>query len=322
MSRVRDLGLKRTGLWGMFVAMKTSHLLSILLLCGLSATAPAWAGGTMKKIVAVSQFENKTSWRGQVSLDDGMADQLTDALMKSGKFTVLERETLHDVIAEQDLAASGRTQKSQSAQTGKLVSAQILIKGAVTEFEAKSAGSDTGIGVGPVRLGGKREEAHVGLIIRLIDSTTGQVLDSQRVEGKAAAGGMGVGVNVGIVSFGTSGFSKTPLGKATQIAIDNAVAYVAGRLENVPFSCRVVKATDDAIYISAGSATGVAAGDTFRVNGVGEALVDPSTGEQLGAEEENKGTIKVFEVAEKYSKAKADGMLKPVKTGDICREAK
>ena len=322
MSGMRDLGLKTIGQWSIFVAMKTSHLFSILLLCGLSAAAPAWAGGTMKKIVAVSRFENKTSWRGQVSLDDGMADQLTDALMKSGQFTVMERETLHDVIAEQDLATSGRAQKSQSAQTGKLVSAQILIKGAVTEFEAKSAGSDTGFGVGPVTLGGKREEAHVGLIIRLIDSTTGQVLDSQRVEGKATSGGMGVGVNVGIVSFGTSGFSKTPLGKATQIAIDNAVAYIAGRLKNVPFSCRVVKSAGDAIYISAGSATGAAEGDTFNVSSVGESLVDPSTGEQLGAEESKNGTIKIFEVAEKYSKARAVGELKPVKPGDICREAR
>ena len=139
---------------------------------------------------------------------------------------------------------------------------------------------------------------------------------------EAASGGMGVGVNVGIVSFGTSGFSKTPLGKATQIAIDNAVAYIAGRLKNVPFSCRVVKSAGDAIYISVGSATGAAEGDTFNVSSVGESLVDPSTGEQLGAEESKNGTIKIFEVAEKYSKARAVGELKPVKPGDICREAR
>ena len=94
--------------------------------------AAAVQGATLKKIVAVSRFENKTSWKGQVSLDDGMADQLTDALMQSGQFTVMERQTLGDVTAEQDLANSGRAQKSQSAQTGKLVNAQILVKGTVT----------------------------------------------------------------------------------------------------------------------------------------------------------------------------------------------
>ena len=38
-----------------------------------------------------------------------------------------------------------------------------------------------------------------------------------RVEGKAKSGGIGVSGNVKGLDFGTDGFSKTPLGKATQI---------------------------------------------------------------------------------------------------------
>ena len=273
-------------------------------------TAPSWAAG-LKKTVAVSRFENKTSWKGQVSLDDGMADQLTDALIKNGQFMVLERQTLNDVIAEQDLASSGRAAKSNTAQTGKLTSAQILIKGAVTEFENKSLGSATGIGIGPVRVANKREEAHVAVIIRLIDSTTGQVLDSQRVEGKAAAGGMGVGLNLGIVDLGTEGFAKTPLGKATQLAIDNAVEYIAGKLSKLPYQGRVIKAAGDDVFISAGERNGCAIGDVFTVYSVGEALIDPDTGEKLGAEEKKKGQIKVYEVQEKFAKAKPEGALSP-----------
>lgn len=281
-----------------------------LLTCLLVAASTVHAT-SLKKTVAVSRFENKTSWKGQVLLDDGMPDQLTDALIKSGQFMVLERQTLSDVVAEQDLAASGRAAKSQTAQTGKLTSAQILIKGAITEFENKSAGSSTGIGIGVVRLANKREEAHVGLIIRLIDTTTGQVLDSQRVEGKATAGGVGIGVNVGIVDIGTEGFAKTPLGKATQIAIDNAVAYIAGKLSKLPYQGRVIKAAGDDVFISAGERNGCAVGDTFTVYSVGEALVDPDTGEKLGQEEKKKGTIKVYEVQEKFAKAKADGAMTP-----------
>jgi hypothetical protein len=252
-------------------------------------------------------------------LDDGMADQLTDALMQSGQFIVLERQTLGDVMAEQDLAASGRAAASKSAQTGKLISAQVLIKGTVTEFENKSAGSGTGLGVGGFKIGNKREEAHVGLIIRLIDTTTGQVLDSQRVEGKATAGGVSLGVDVGGVAFGTEGFKKTPLGKATQIAIDNAVQFIAGRLQNVPFQGRIIKASGDDVYVSAGSRTGVAVGDVFAVYSVGEVLLDPATGEQLGAEEKRIGSIKIYEVQEKFSKAKPEGKLDGVKAGDVIR---
>jgi len=275
---------------------------------------------TLKKIVAVSRFENKTSWRGQVSLDDGMADQLTDALMQSGQFTVMERQTLGDVVAEQDLANSGRAQKSQSAQTGKLVNAQILVKGTVTEFEQNSQGSSTGVGFGGFNVGNKREEAHVGLIIRLIDTTTGEVLASQRVEGKAASGGVKFGMDVAGVQFGTSGFSKTPLGKATQMAIDNAVNLISEKLKNVPFQARIVKVNgDDEVLISGGQKTGVSEGDVFTVYSVGESLVDPATGEQLGSEVEKKGTVKVVKVEEKYAKAKSDGPLKGVKAGDIVK---
>lgn len=286
--------------------------LMVIMLAGL---ALAWfAGGEslsyaqdsgLKKIVAVSRFENKSSYHGQWHLDNGMADQLTDALVRSGKFVVLERQTLKDVLDEQDLAASGRTQKSKSAQTGKLTSAQILVKGAVTEFEERTAGGGAGVGIMGFRLGGKKEDAHVGLIIRLIDTTTGKVLDSQRVEGRAEAGGVGVGVYKSGVSFGTEAFAKTPLGKATQEAIDRAVEIIASRLRNVPFQARIVKTSGSEIYVGAGQETGTVPGTVFGAYSVGEELTDPATGEILGAEEKRIGRVEIVEVKEKYSKAKA-----------------
>jgi curli biogenesis system outer membrane secretion channel CsgG len=288
-------------------------------LAALSLVAAAH-GATLKKIVAVSSFENKTQWRGQVDLGDGMADQLTDALMQSGQFTVMERQQLGAVVAEQDLANSGRAQKSQSAQTGKLVNAQILIKGTVTEFEENSKGSANGVGFGGFGISNKRSEAHMAVIIRLIDTTTGEVLASERAEGKATSGGVGFGANVAGVGFGSSGFSKTPLGKAMQETIDKAVAMIAEKLKNVPFEARIIKVTDDNnLLISGGGKTGIAEGDVFTIYSVGESLVDPATGEQLGAEVEKKGTIKVTKVEEKYAKATSDGSLKGIKAGDVVR---
>jgi curli biogenesis system outer membrane secretion channel CsgG len=301
--------------------MRLLNLTTVTWLAALTATTSQMAGAaTLKKIVAVSRFENKTAWRGQVSLDDGMADQLTDALMQSGQFIVMERQTIKDVMTEQDFANSGRVQKAQSAETGKLVSAQILVKGTVTEFENQSSGSANGVGFAGFKIGNKREEAHVGLIIRLIDTTTGEVLASQRVEGKAASGGVTVGANVSGAQFGTAGFDKTPLGKAVQMAIDNAVSQIAAKLKGVPFQARVVKVNgDEELLISGGAKTGIAEGDAFTVYSVGENLVDPSTGEQLGAELEKKGSVKVVKVEEKYAKAKSDAVLKGIKAGDIVR---
>ncbi len=170
-------------------------------------------GAALKKTIAVSRFENKSSWRGQWALDDGMADQLTEPLVHSGNFVVLERQTLGDVLAEQNLAASDRAAKSKTAQTGKIIPAQILVTGAITEFEESSAGGAGGLQVGKLKLGGKGKTAHAGLIIRLIDTTTGEILDSQRVEGKAKSGPLDFATRIKNVSFGSAAFKKTPRAK-------------------------------------------------------------------------------------------------------------
>jgi len=305
---------KRSTTRFLLIALTLSFLTTVFFIPQAFATG-------LKKVVAVSRFENKTSYGtgGAWDIGNGMADQLTDALMQSGQFTVLERETLGDVIGEQDLASSGRTMKSKSARTGKITSAQILIKGTVTEYSRSSKGSNTGVSVMGVRVGGKKSEAHVGLIIRLIDTTTSEVLVSKRVEGKAKAGGFSLGLNVKGVGFGTDGFKKTPLGKATQMAIDSAVEAIASGLKDIPYQGRVILVKGDSVYLSAGERTGASVGDVFTVYSRGEELVDPDTGEMLGSEEEKLGKVKIFSLKKKFSKARAVGTLDGVEKGNIIR---
>jgi len=298
--------------------LRTFMALTSLVVCTAMPFAVAGAP-VLKKIVAVSRFDNKTAY-SQAAIGDGMADQLSDALMQSGQFVVVDRQTIKDVMTEQDFANSGRVQKAQSAQTGKIVSAQILVKGTITEFENNSSGSANGIGFGGFKIGDAHSEAHVGLIIQLIDTTTGEILASQRVEGKASAGGLSFGANVSGASFGSAGFDKTPMGKAVQMAIDDAVSQITGKLKDVPFSAHVVKVNDDNnLIVSGGAKTGIALGDTFTLYSVGENLVDPDTGEQLGSELTKKGSVTVTKVEEKYAVAHSDASLAGIKAGDLVR---
>jgi len=292
----------------------------VLLVPGFFLVSEVNAGG-LKKVVAVSRFENKTSYSsgGQFDIGSGMADQLIDALIQSGEFVVLERQTLTDVIAEQDLASSGRFQKSRSARRGKLTSAQLLVKGTITEFASKSSGSGAGISLFGVSVGSKKAVAHVGLIIRLIDTTTGEVIDSRRVEGKAESGGFKLGLDLSGIGFGTDSFKKTPIGKATQIAIDNAVAFIAEKMRNIPFTARVIKVSSSGVYVSAGKRSNANTGDIFTVYSVGEELIDPDTGEVLGSEEEEIGQIRIVKVKEKYSVATIVSGCSGIKKGDIIR---
>ena len=285
--------------------MRKQALGAVILLLFLITLEGYAYGAQLKKTVAVSRFENSTDTAGQAAVGAAMADQLADALIQSGKFVVIERQTLEDVIAEQDIAASGRAAVSGTAQTGKIIPAQILLKGTVSEFEAETQKGGTGITVSGISLGSSKSQAHVAVIVRIIDSTSGQVLDSVRVEGEARAKGLKLGIDKGGVDFGTESFKKTPLGKATQIAIDKAVIEISERLGKIPFEGRIVKIEGDTIYTNIGSRNDVAEGSIFNVVVEGEALTDPVTGESLGAGRAPAGTIKVHSIEEKFSKAAA-----------------
>lgn len=258
----------------------------------------------LKKLVAVETFENKAGAGSEWEIGNGMADMLTDALIQSGKCIVMERQAMESVIQEQDFAASGRsTQPGATAAIGKMPPVQILIRGAVTEFAHDTGGGGQGLNIHGFNINMDKNKAHVAVIIRLIDTTTAQVLDSQRVEGSAESGGMSFGASVGGVGFGQSGFTKTPIGKACQIAIDQAVEYILSKISSIPWEGKVVTVKDNLVIINSGSNVGMSVGDKFAVFRKGEEFVDPDTGMSLGSEASKIGDIEVVEVQEKFSKA-------------------
>ena len=266
-----------------------------------AAVAAGTAAAAPKMTIAVSEFDNKSGWYGAWDIGWGMQEMMATSLINTGKFTVLERQDLSSVLAEQDLGASGRTGEGAAAAIGKLGKAQILISGAVTEFEEKKGGEGGGIGIAGFRIGGSHEQAHVAINVRIYDTSSGEVLDSIRVEGSADAGGLSLGYSHSDFSGDLGGFRKTPLGEATQEAIDEAVAKIASRLRSVPWQGKVIKADASKVYINAGSEGGMSEGMEFDVIRQGEALVDPDTGMTLGSETEKVGRVKVTSVKEKYS---------------------
>jgi curli biogenesis system outer membrane secretion channel CsgG len=93
-----------------------------------------------KARIAVSQFKDKTGkgwWTGAIG--DGMADMLSTALFHANRFIVLERQQVSDVLREQDLGAAGRIKKGTEAAIGEIEGAELLITGAVTEFEGAAS---------------------------------------------------------------------------------------------------------------------------------------------------------------------------------------
>ncbi len=273
-----------------------------------------------KKRVAVTKFENKvTGVYGNWKLGEGFAEMLTTELMKTGRFIVVERQALQDIVGEQELGQTGLVKQESAAKVGELLGAQIILRGVVSEFDMAESGGGGGIGIAGFRLGVKTSSAHVAVDIRLIDTTTGQVLYSHNAAGHAEASGVGVGIARGQVDFHAEGFKKTPLGQATRQAISDCVNFIISKMEAVPFSAKVIKVAGDNIYINAGTNLNIKPGMVFRAYSVGEAVIDPDTNLVLGQEEKMVGLVEVKTVQDKFSIGYPKSGAALLKKGDVLR---
>ncbi len=273
-----------------------------------------------KKTLAVSAFENKAGYRAQFDLGTGLADMLTTSLVKSERFTVVERQQVADVIQEQDFGGTGRTREAGANKIGKMLNAQVLVRGSVTEFEEKSSGGGGGIGFAGISLGSSSSTSHLALNIRLQDVTTGEILDSVRVEGNATDSAMGLSAAVMGAGLNTASYLKTPTGKAAQQAIDQAVAFIIQKMDKVAWQGSIVTVKEDQVYINAGKNSNANIGDEFIVFKKGEDLIDPTSGASLGSTTKNIGEIKVKSIEDKFAIAAATaGDVKTFSAGDIIK---
>ena len=256
-----------------------------------------------KKRIAVMDFEVKVP-RAHWKIGSGMAEMLTTALYETGNFVVVERKAIQDIIKEQDLAEEGRVRKETAAKIGDILGAQVLVRGAVTEFEEKISHG----GVGGVLLKKKAgaglttTSAYVACDIRMYDATTGVILEATTKEAKARSVGVALAGVLGTGNILGGGFStKTPLGKATRGCIEEIVNAVVERMETVPWQSKIVKVSNGEVYINVGTDAGIRKGEVFEVYRVGEELIDPDTGLSLGAEEDYAGKIKIKNAEKKYA---------------------
>jgi curli biogenesis system outer membrane secretion channel CsgG len=197
-----------------------------------------------KARIAVATFEDKTA-KGYFRIGEGMATMFTTALVNSDRFIVLERDLIDEIIGEQDLAAWGRVKAGTGAPIGEIEGAELMLTGAVTEFEPGTFGLGGGIiGLGtlitsaiiheknphvPIAAA-TYMESHIALDVRLIDTATSRILASLTVEGSGQDWGGGIMAELGggrsrlPIAFGT--FQNAATEKAIREAIDLAVAAI------------------------------------------------------------------------------------------------
>lgn len=283
-----------------------------LLAAAVPAVAQTGEGG-LRYTVTVSKFENEAGWYGQWDIGDAWGTVLTDILNQSGRFIVLgETDMRNEALAEQDFAASGRTaQGAKAPVTGQMTPAQLLVKGAITHVQTSTTGGGGGVRVKGFRVGGSKDTAEINATMYIVDSTTGQVVASTRVTGKAGRKGGTFGYSGRNFGGDVGAFKKDNVGQAVEDAVSQGVDWMITQLPNVPWTGSVALIQDGKVYVNRGTREGVAPGQVFVV---GEATVirDPDTGEVLDQSVQEIATLKATTVKEKLS-------ICDVLAGDVSR---
>jgi curli biogenesis system outer membrane secretion channel CsgG len=236
----------------------------------------------------------------------GLTEMLGTVLVKSGRFTVLERAAMQQLDQEQALAVGGKTTKETGARTGAMLGAQALITGDITGFSyAKSSMGGKASNLLPgLSVSSDRVTAEVIIDLRLIDPSTSELIYSAKGSGKASQTGVAADLTRDDKSWSANASTATPLGQASRDALAEAVKNLLVGMPKIAWTGRVIDVRDGVVYVNATTADGMKPGLELLVFEQQPALIDPETGKSLGAPERQVGTIVIDAVLEKFSTAK------------------
>jgi curli biogenesis system outer membrane secretion channel CsgG len=229
--------------------MKTRPLLARLSIQALSVVAITTSGlgigsisalAQTKPTISVPSFKNETNWWWwQPHTARELGDALVNELSATGHFTVVERQKLGQVLSEQELSELGIVRKGTGAQPRQLTGAKYIVLGRVTAFEEDVSADSTGVGggfnIGGIRIGGggrkNKEQAYVAIDLRVVDSTTGEVVYSRTVEGRSTSKSRALDTQVSFRGFNIGGDNsskkKAPVGKALRAALVESTGYLS-----------------------------------------------------------------------------------------------
>ena len=275
-----------------------------------------------KRAVSVGKFDSIGSYTtkyGGWDIGGGLSAMMVSALVESNRFIVVERANLQQVLSEQELKAQGLVHQGSGPELGRVIGVQILIYGAVTEFGPSDKGGGFSVGVSGGGGGGlasllsgalsrKTTSGTVALDIRLVDTTTGQIIETHRVKETISSSAWDISGGYKGISLGTDRFYATPLGQASRGAVTKAVQYIARKANDTPWTALVVEYDADELYINAGGNSGLRAGDRFQIERITKILTDPATGNVLSIRKMVLGALELTGVEPKI----AFGMFVPL----------
>lgn len=253
------------------------------------AAAPADAQG--KPRIAVVGFENNTSskvWGDR--LGEAAADELTTQLVRSGHFTVVERSQIQKILDEQHAGQSGAIDPATAAEVGKILGAQVVLLGSITQFSVDEKSG--GIG----GFSASYAEAESVLDVRVVNVNTSEIISVAEGQGKKRFGGASF-KDVNLERSFDEGVAQEALRPAVESAIEELIGQMDAIASVAPAapSMLIVGAGDGSFYIDRGENAGLTVGQRLDVMRVVH-TIRGADGNVLDEVTEKVGTLEITRV--------------------------
>ena len=269
---------------------------------------PAGAHAQQRIKIAIWDFENhaERSWWFYDDLGPAVRNQIDTAFSENDElsrmFSVIEREKLDMVMKEQGLGAAGALDPQSAAKVGRILGVKYILTGAIDRFSInKTSGGIARFG----GVGGNMVSAEALINVRFIDTTTAERIVALSAEGGVKKGG-GFFKGAHLSRDAEWGIASEAIEKASTSIVEKLVTgsyleKVSSASGPVGTAGRIIKVDGDRAWINLGASSGIKVGDRFTILSMGEALIDPETGANLGADEEETGKGEVTDVQDKFA---------------------
>ena len=303
-----------------------SLITAVAMLMTLGTSVPlqlqAQSAANRKPRVAVLDFDYGTVMSASssifgtnVDIGRGISALLVTNLVRNGSFSVIDRDALSKVLAEQNFSNSNRADPASAARIGKVLGVDYIIVGTITQFGNETnkqnvgggGGNWHGFGVGSI--GHSNSKANVAIDARIINVDTAEILAAAEGKGESSRSGLALGggggnwkgMGAGNVDFGSSNFQSTIIGEATKKAVDALATDLgtqASRLtvRAVKIDALIAAVDGGQIILNAGARAGIHSGDQLTVVRVGREIKDPATGQVIRRLTSTIGTIQAADV--------------------------
>jgi curli biogenesis system outer membrane secretion channel CsgG len=231
---------------------------------------PAFTG--IKHRIGIAKFEDRSGYGTNlfgVVEDVGVqaSEILTNDLVATGAFTVIEQRNLKTLVDEKAAMQAGLIADPGQIADKPFLGVTAFIFGTITELGTKTAWNDAGLSKTKVEI------AHAKVSIRMVDPQTGVAFFSENGEADVknqSTQTLGFG--------GRIGYDGSLTDQAISRAISTLTAKMVAGLQSRPWKTNVLEVQDSILYIGAGKSTGLRVGDNLVVMNPGRRILNSETG--------------------------------------------